>query len=96
MILLFIQSVTVVKVTNVKAAVSGKHQIPVEVVSLTVLVEVRQRQRTGQVGDNTSWIVWHVALAFCSLGLNGKHSRNNNEQVLDVLYLRQAGLCTQK
>ena len=36
MILLLIQSVIVVKVTNVKAAVSGKRQIPVEVVSLTV------------------------------------------------------------
>ena len=37
MIILLIQSVTVVKVTNVKAAVSGKHQIPVEVMSLTVV-----------------------------------------------------------
>ena len=39
MILLLIQSVIVVKVTNVKAAVSGKRQIPVEVVSLTVLFQ---------------------------------------------------------
>ena len=38
MILLLIHSVIVVKVTNAKAAVSGKRQIPVEIVSLTVLV----------------------------------------------------------
>ena len=36
MILLLIQRVIVVKFTNVKAAVSGKSQIPVEVVSLAV------------------------------------------------------------
>ena len=36
--LLLIQSVIVVKVTNVKATVSGKRQIPVKVVSLTVTV----------------------------------------------------------
>ena len=36
MIVLLIQNVIIVKVTNVKAAVSGKRQIPVEVVSLTV------------------------------------------------------------
>ena len=36
MILLLIQRVIVIKVTNVKAVVSGKRQIPVEVVSLTV------------------------------------------------------------
>ena len=37
LILLLIQSVIVVKVTSVKAAATGKHQIPVEFVSLTVL-----------------------------------------------------------
>ena len=56
MILLLIQRVTVVKVTNVKAAGSRKRQIPVEVVSLTV------RHFYFNASNFIRHVILHVAL----------------------------------
>ena len=63
MMVLLIQSVIIVKVTNVKAAVSGKRQIPVEVVSLTVasqrLLHVCSK-RTNRSNWRTNLPCWNT------------------------------------